>query len=148
MWYDRNKWCFEGKKNDHAIIIAKAVSSLQNYQKASGTLGESRAPRREVLQADPVKWKQPLEGSYKLNMDASHADGYVWRIGAIIRNNRGEVMANDLWTGIMVLNCSCGCGHGCKCIAMWKITRKCTRNGRNCCCDVVGDCNLKPWTGY
>ena len=47
---------------------------------------------------DEVRWKSPPEGKYKLNTDVAKAGEFKWGVGAVIRDNEGEVLAAAVWT--------------------------------------------------
>ena len=88
LWFLRNKWVFEGKREHVGLSLLRLVDSWHRYaeamkaQKIKGKGKEETAP----------KWSSPERGWLKANVDAAMGRGSKRGVGVIVRNGAGEVM--------------------------------------------------------
>ncbi|XP_057452882.1 uncharacterized protein LOC130744739 [Lotus japonicus] len=88
IWCRRNAWTFDGQLWDIEKTLAKAAC-----------IGVSE-PSHNIsppASSEPIKWKAPPSGFYKLNVDAAIKTNIGIGLGAIIRNNKGKTMAAATW---------------------------------------------------
>ena len=124
IWLARNKFCFEGKIIDAEITIAKALSTLCTYQKIKNSV-DTMAVTSQPNMEEPIRWKPPRQGCYKINTDACQAGEFNWGIGAVARDVKRNILAGATWkvacgkearlADSRVSNRSCDCGRGCGC---------------------------------
>ncbi|KAK9983741.1 hypothetical protein SO802_033266 [Lithocarpus litseifolius] len=87
IWYNRNQWVHESKKQNACQIWDFASSLLQDYKEAVKffQLGPSTCK---------LSWKKPPMGVYKINVDGATSEkGRKSSIGMIIRDYKGEAVA-------------------------------------------------------
>jgi hypothetical protein len=110
IWFARNQLVFDNKDTDDIAIIERALNSIRDYQKAnlhpnmqnngnnnkrtSKTKHNQRANRRPEQN---INWKKPRSGYIKANCDANLRHDGSWGIGAIFRDNNGQILASATW---------------------------------------------------
>ena len=88
IWNQRNGIIHGKKLQPPQVLIKRAQDFLAEFRQANVQL--SASPNIPC----PSRWRPPLVECYKLNFDASiFQDGENSGVGAIIQNDRGEVMA-------------------------------------------------------
>ncbi|KAK6164566.1 hypothetical protein DH2020_001430 [Rehmannia glutinosa] len=87
LWDDRNKLVFQGKLVNQSWLHQMAVHMLQEHE-ATADIRYNVSPSSVV----PEKWSPSAGGLLKMNSDASLKDDLGTGIGAVIRNDRGEIM--------------------------------------------------------
>lgn len=91
IWFARNKFIFEGKKLEPRILVAKAESILEAYQRVRKAESAKVSSDRR---ANKQRWKPPPENVIKLNVDAViNNKNQVTGLRAVIRNSDGLVRA-------------------------------------------------------
>ena len=89
IWNQRNSVIHGGKVKDPRQVLKRAEDFLAEYHQAQDQL----VSLQNVQQQSDV-WQPPHSDHYKLNFDAAiFTDVGCSGVGAIIRNERGEVMA-------------------------------------------------------
>ena len=89
LWNQRNKLLHGGKIQDPNMLCKRAVEYLEEYQTLQGNLRVDG-----VVQSVGDVWKPPQNSVFKLNFDAAmFVEVERTGFGAIIRNDKGEVMA-------------------------------------------------------
>ncbi|XP_021809188.1 uncharacterized protein LOC110752770 [Prunus avium] len=87
LWQNRNKAVIEGRSCAQNVIFNRAHYLADEYE--SLVKGEPK-----LIVEKPTKWSHPPVGRYKLNVDAAFIpETGVSGIGAVVRNDKGEVMA-------------------------------------------------------
>ncbi|XP_034219163.1 uncharacterized protein LOC117630568 [Prunus dulcis] len=87
LWQNRNKVVVEGRSCAQEVIFNRAHYLANEY--GSLVKGEPK-----LIIEKPTKWSPPPVGKYKLNVYAAFIPEIgVGGIGAVVRNDKGEVMA-------------------------------------------------------
>lgn len=91
IWNARNKWLFEGKKENPIIAVARAESVVESYRKVKqpemNFVGSQKA--EELNQ-----WCPPPKDWLKINVDAAvDADKQMAGLGVVIRDQEGNCKA-------------------------------------------------------
>jgi hypothetical protein len=111
IWYARDKLVFENTDIDDNRIIAQAYSSIKEYQianKKSSSMERdnntsiSRSRRHIQNQHHRSnqrnsKWRKPRAGRIKANCDANLSISGSWGLGAIFRDEEGQILASATW---------------------------------------------------
>jgi hypothetical protein len=100
---------FENLELEDRFVIKMATTTIQDYKKAnmqnkdysehrSNNNHDStrRATNRSNHQLNQ-KWKKPRTGIIKANCDANLSIDSSWGLGAIFRDDEGQVMASATW---------------------------------------------------
>ncbi|KAL2937080.1 TBC1 domain family member 9 [Bienertia sinuspersici] len=88
IWLQRNLWVFEKKGKDVREVVGKAIGIIGEYEKANDKGHD------EVLKVhQETKRTPPNESFYKVNSDAAVFDDQRFGLGAVMRDQIGEVMA-------------------------------------------------------
>ena len=89
IWNQQNGLIHRKKLQAAELLIKRAQNFTAEFRQANIQLSVS------VTIPAPTRWTAPPLGHFKLNFDASiFQEGGASGIGAIIRNNRGEVMTS------------------------------------------------------
>ena len=95
------KHCFEGRKLEPQLIIARAMSALNAYQKANAP--QEVEPQASLVTNDITQlWKPPEEGIFKQNTDVAEVCDYRWGAGVIICDHKGRFMRQQRGSFIAV----------------------------------------------
>ena len=95
IWNQRNKLLHGGKIQDPNMLCRRAVEYLEEYQNSQGNLCVDG-----VVHSVGDVWKPPPNSIFKLDFDASvFVKAKRTGFGAIIRNDKGKVMAAMLAGG-------------------------------------------------
>ncbi|KAH9679641.1 putative reverse transcriptase/RNA-dependent DNA polymerase [Citrus sinensis] len=91
IWYSRNLFIFENKREDSQLSIARAEANLDSFRRlkkpSSKILEKQQRNRKQV-------WNPPPSGWFKINVDAAvNVKDQIAGLGVIIRNSNGEVVA-------------------------------------------------------
>ncbi|KAH9695348.1 putative reverse transcriptase/RNA-dependent DNA polymerase [Citrus sinensis] len=91
IWYSRNLFIFENKREDSQLSIARAEANLDSFRRikkpSSKILEKQQRNRKQV-------WNPPPCGWFKINVDAAvNVKDQIAGLGVIIRNSNGEVVA-------------------------------------------------------
>jgi hypothetical protein len=109
IWLARNKMVFENLDLEDSFVINMAMTTIQDYQKANmqnKDYSEHRSnnnhdsTRRATNHSNHQlnqKWKKPSTGIIKANCDANLSIDGSWGLGAIFRDEEGQVMASATW---------------------------------------------------
>jgi hypothetical protein len=116
IWFARNKKVFETHDLEDSTIINMATTTIQDYQKAMATMQNKNSnnqnnnnsrnsdnpsiARRYTNNSNHNlnhKWKKPRAGTIKANCDANLKIDGTWGLGAICRNEHGQVVASATW---------------------------------------------------
>jgi hypothetical protein len=117
IWFARNKLVFDNIDTDDKEIIEKALTSTMDYQKANlnptkqeyGNNNKqnynynhnnrySRSNQQaHHRSAQNNKWKKPSNGKIKANCDANLSNEGSWGLGAIFRDEEGQILASATW---------------------------------------------------
>jgi hypothetical protein len=106
IWYARNQKTFEYNDIEDYVTLEKAITSIQDYQKAMNTksntqhnVNTSRSSRRQQgsRTSNPRRWIKPNSGKIKVNSDANLAVNDRWGLGATFRDCDGELLAAATW---------------------------------------------------
>ena len=83
IWNARNKWLFEGKKENPIRAVAWAESMVESFRRV-------KQPERTYVASQKAgeqnQWSPPPKGWEKINVDA---ENQVIGLGAVIRNSEG-----------------------------------------------------------
>jgi hypothetical protein len=102
---------FENLELEDRLIIDMATTAIQDYQKANmqnkdydnGDLrnnnnhDNTRRPTNRSNNHLHQKWKKPRTGIIKANCDANLSIDGSWGLGAIYRDEEGQVVASATW---------------------------------------------------
>jgi ribonuclease HI len=114
IWLARNKRVFEGQDLEDSFIINMATNSIRDYQMAITSIqnnnnnipnrssssynrANTRSDTNRGNQHTNHKWKKPRAGVIKANCDANLSIDGSWGLGAIFRDDAGQVMASATW---------------------------------------------------
>ncbi|GAU28964.1 hypothetical protein TSUD_153800 [Trifolium subterraneum] len=102
IWYARNCQVFDNKDIDDRVIIEKALNSVLDYQmsiKTEQTIQHSISNQnhQQANQSLSNCWTKPNPGMIKCNCDANLTIEGRWGLGAIFRDEDGEVLAAATW---------------------------------------------------
>ena len=98
IWLQRNDWVFNLRRKELVWRMAKASSVLNEYKI---TMAKQRlAP--SVREDRNDKWKAPPSGVFKLNSDVAKGGDDRWGLGAVVRDEVGDVLLAmcDCWQGV------------------------------------------------
>ncbi|KAK2395425.1 hypothetical protein QL285_057163 [Trifolium repens] len=112
IWQARNQHIYDGIDVNEEDIINKAQKCLTEFQQTNqanptymaDTINNNRingvTPRdhNNHKQQKESKWKCPGQGMIKVNSDANLAQDGYWGLGAICRDNRGQILAAATWS--------------------------------------------------
>ena len=88
IWNQRNTVVFGGKLKDPKWLNKRAKEFLDEFHQAQGQLRIPVSPPGDSV------WHPPLDSSFKLNFDAAvFSELNCLGVGAMIRNEKGKVMA-------------------------------------------------------
>ena len=92
IWNAQNALIFEDSRSTPEQITSRAFSYLHAFQMSSAKTGIA-ATKPTVVQR---KQQAPTNDSYKINVDGAFKEGQEGRarIGAIVRNCKGEIIAS------------------------------------------------------
>jgi hypothetical protein len=102
---------FENLDLEDNLVIKMATITIQDYQKANmqnkdynngehrsyNNHDNTRRNSNRVTQRHNQKWKKPRSGIIKANCDANLAIDGSWGLGAIYRDEEGQVVASATW---------------------------------------------------
>ena len=99
IWNQRNRVVYGGKFHEPGWLITRARELLEDFRTAQDQMRTETA-----MQPARVTWQPPPQSVFKLNFDAAvfsclNSSGF----GAVIRNDKGEVMAAMAAKGPAVL---------------------------------------------
>jgi hypothetical protein len=114
IWFARNKMVFENHDLEDSFIIIMATNTIQDYQNAmtstqnnnnrdhnnyrtNNNHDNSRRNTNRNNQHTNQKWKKPIPGIIKANCDANLPIDGSWGLGAIFRDDDGQVVASATW---------------------------------------------------
>lgn len=96
IWTARNKWLFEGRKDDPISLMARAESIVEAFRNSRKPLENFQA-RKEDDKAN--QWCPPPKGWLKVNVDAA-VDGkkQVAGLGVVVRDWKSNCIATAIKT--------------------------------------------------
>jgi hypothetical protein len=118
IWFARNKMVFENHDTEEKDIIDKANSTILDYQTANlnhtsanptnrtnnkdnnnndNTSGNTNQHQQRDHQHVNQRWKKPSRRNIKANCDANLRVDGKWGLGAIFRDNEGQILASTTW---------------------------------------------------
>ncbi|KAK2442832.1 hypothetical protein QL285_013988 [Trifolium repens] len=106
IWWARNKQVFEDYNMEEKDILDYANSSVRDYQQSNKlenqhTNNNQHHARRHhthnLRNAQQVKWRRPRTGVIKANCDANLSIDGWWGLGAVFRDENGEILASATW---------------------------------------------------
>jgi ribonuclease HI len=113
IWFARNKMVFDNYDIEEKDIINKATSAIRDYQlaniidnrstnKVSYRHNSNNSNARSTTQNQQrdnqhAGWKKPRRGNIKANCDANLKVNGKWGLGAIFRDNEGQILASATW---------------------------------------------------
>ncbi|KAJ1403209.1 Reverse transcriptase zinc-binding domain [Sesbania bispinosa] len=89
FWQAMNKFIFQNQQVNLNLIFTSVVNSITT----SSHLQVTSPTSQHADQSNDIRWLPPPPGCYKVNVDAAKAVGDVWRIGILIRDDQGYVLA-------------------------------------------------------
>jgi hypothetical protein len=111
IWWARNKMVFDNYDMEDKAIIEKAYASVLEYQRVNMSKPNNEHTssynyqrttqiarnQHRTNQLINTKWRKPRVGIIKANSDANlFVDGW-WGLGAIFRDESGQVLASSTW---------------------------------------------------
>jgi hypothetical protein len=113
IWQARNKLVFEGTDMEDKRIGEQAYSSVNEFQIANfktnqrednNNYSNQSTNRRTRTHASHhrrnkqnPKWRKPSNGRIKANSDANLSVDGSWGLGAIFRDDEGQILASATW---------------------------------------------------
>jgi hypothetical protein len=106
IWWARNKLVFENYDMEDKAIIDHAYSSVRDYQRMNKrelykpnntNQRSSNNNTRNHRNNHQSKWRKPSSGVIKANSDANLSIDGWWGLGAILRDELGEILASATW---------------------------------------------------
>jgi hypothetical protein len=106
LWWARNKLVFDNYVMDEKTIIKHAYSSVRDYQPMNKqerlnppniNQRSSNNNTRNYRNNQHIKWRKPSSGVIKANSDANLSIDGWWGLGAIFRDESGEILASATW---------------------------------------------------
>jgi hypothetical protein len=118
IWFARNRIVFDNHDTEDKDIIDKATSAILDYQTANLNHTSSDPTNRITSRDDNnydnnsrntnqhqqrdnqhanQRWKKPRRGNIKANCDANLKVNGKWGLGAIFRDNEGQILASATW---------------------------------------------------
>ncbi|KAL9419760.1 hypothetical protein AB3S75_037510 [Citrus x aurantiifolia] len=96
IWTTRNKWLFEGRKNDPIRLVARAESTVEAFRNTKKPLGNYQV-REEDGKAN--QWCPPPKGWLKVNIDAAVDEKrQVAGLGVVVRDWKSNCIAAAIKT--------------------------------------------------
>lgn len=96
IWTARNKWLFEGRKDDLISLVARAESIVEAFRNSKKPLENFQA-RKEDDKAN--QWCPPLKGWLKVNVDtAADEKRQVAGLGVMVRDWKSNCIAAAIKT--------------------------------------------------
>ncbi|XP_074342424.1 uncharacterized protein LOC141679974 [Apium graveolens] len=90
IWFSRNKKNWEGKIISPAITINLSSRQVHDWQEANRWRYPGLVYAVDPSKENQVVWRPPLQGQYKLNVDASLYKGEgMFTLGMVLRNDAG-----------------------------------------------------------
>ena len=91
IWYSRNCFVIEGKKEDPLVSATRAVAIGESYRRVKSVKNNVLALHQQNGQQD---WKPSPPGWFKVNVDAAtNFSKQMGGLGAVVRNSNGEIVA-------------------------------------------------------
>jgi len=102
LWFSRNKFLFENTKVTEEEVIQHSSKTIQDYKKFSSINMAAEDMQHHKISTHQTRqskgaWKKPSQNIYKINMDANLAQANTWGLGAVCRDENGEVLATATW---------------------------------------------------
>jgi ribonuclease HI len=104
LWFARNKLIFEEINRNEVEVLDLTIKSIQDY-KACNTINNKAEEMKTThasnsdsrRRAKSSKWRKPEANYYKINTDANLSEANIWGMGAIVRDESGDVFAAATW---------------------------------------------------
>jgi hypothetical protein len=105
IWWARNKLVFDNYDMEDKAIIDQAYSSIKDYQQ----MNNHELYKKDIINKrssnynnryrnnKPLKWSKPRVGRIKANSDANLSIEGWWGLGAIFRDDSGDILASATW---------------------------------------------------
>ncbi|KAK9285435.1 hypothetical protein L1049_024628 [Liquidambar formosana] len=88
IWLGRNRWVFEGIRDEPYVTVGKAAMLWHDFSEAAVTQGNLTRSR------PLIHWRPPQMGVYKINVDgALFKEHHCVGLGVIVRDWEGQVIA-------------------------------------------------------
>jgi hypothetical protein len=105
IWWARNKLIFDNYDMEDKAIIDQASSSIKDYQRMNNhglhkqdiTNKHSTSYKSRSRNNKAAKWSKPRVGRIKANSDANLSIDGWWGLGAIFRDESGDILASATW---------------------------------------------------
>jgi hypothetical protein len=106
IWWARNKMVFDNYDMEDKAILEQAYSSIHDYQRmnqselnklGNTTQSSSNRNNHNYRHNLHTTWRKPRAGKIKANSDANLSIDGWWGLGAILRDELGEILASATW---------------------------------------------------
>jgi hypothetical protein len=104
LWFTRNKFIFEDSKSNAEDILDLIRRKVHDYktcntinQAAETMMHNQMTSHNRHQQSRAVTWRKSDKNIFKINTDVNLSEEKTWGLGALCRDESGEVFAAATW---------------------------------------------------